>query len=399
MTNEVEQIVLDILKDVLNNEFEHSDVNIVDWPTVYEEFRTQSLLPLTYPWIKKYGIRNSEIADKWTNSFVTQSFMWYKAMDEQKKLIDLLSSNGHPIVIMKGIANSVYFPNPQLRVSSDVDFLVRWDEYDQVFEFLLQSGYTLVGEKKESKHHVVLAKNNIVFEMHKRPGGTRITGKYADQEMVDFFQKGLEERVTVTCLQYEIPVFPAIHTAMVLLLHTAQHMREGIGLRHVLDWMMFVKENVDDQFWDSELQHRAQLGNVETLAKVMTKMCKRHLGLTSSITWCDSADDKACDQLLEYVFCQGDFGAKAGSKDAEVRLLAESRNVSSFMKRLYRSSLYSMPAAKRSIVLRPVAVIYQLFRYAKKWVTRSHPFESFYMSKVEGDARADLFKKLGIRLD
>lgn len=397
--NNTEQIVLDILKKVLNND-SISVINTTDsWEDVYEELRIQSLLPLTYSWVKRHDLHDSELKAKWTQKFASQSYRWYSMMEEQNELCSLLTEHGYAFAIIKGSANGIYYPVPEMRVSSDIDFLVRWDEYDEIYDFLLKNGYCLVGEKKESKHHVELKKKRVIFEMHKRPGGTRISGKYANQEMIDFFQKGLDHVELAECGKYSIPVLPRLQNAMVLLLHTAQHLREGLGPRHILDWMMFAKANVDDDFWYSELEDIARKGNVASLAKIMTKMCQKYLGLTDEITWCNDADESACDQLMEYVFRQGDFGIKAGKEDAQIRVLAESQSVEGFWRRTCNSSLYSMPAARKHVILRPIAVAYQLLRYLKKGMSQEHPFMTFNQSKEAGKNRADLFEKLGIKLD
>lgn len=395
MLNENERFVLCIIKYILNNDAS-AEIEIKNWSALYEELRLQSLLPLTYLWAKNSDVPD-DIMEQWTSQFAAQSYNWYRYMEEQKKLLDLLSANGYPAAVIKGCSNGINYPQPQLRVSTDIDFLVSWEDYDQIYELLIRSGFTLSGKKSAGKHHVAFRKNSIVFEMHKRPGGTRITGKYANQELIDFFQQGLKERETATCVKYDIPVLPKLQTAMVLLLHTEQHMKEGLGLRHILDWMLFVKEYVDDAFWYDHLEEWAKKGHVDTLAVVLTRMCQKYLGLTCDITWCRTADDTACDQLMEYVFQQGDFGAKAIKQDKEVRLLTESQSAGGFWKRLKKSSLYSMPAARSHKFLRPLAWVYQLFRYMAKGLHRNHPFRSFFQDKKAGKERADLFRKLGLR--
>lgn len=405
MLNENESTVLNIIKYILDTDSDVSETSkkseepsiaVSDWSALYEELRLQSLLPFAYPWAKQSCVPE-DIFSKLTNQFAAQSYNWYRYMEEQKKLLDLLARNGYPAVVIKGCSNGINYPQPQLRVSTDIDFLVCWEDYDPIYEFLIGSGYTLSGKKTAGKHHVAFRKNNIVLEMHKRPGGTRITGKYANQELIDFFQQGLTEREIVRCVKYDIPVLPALQTAMVLLLHTEQHMREGLGLRHILDWMLFVKNHVDDAFWYDQLEEWAKKGHVDVLARIMTRMCQKYLGLTRDITWTKDADETACDQLMEYVFQQGDFGAKAIKQDKEVRLLTESQRAGGFWKRLKRSSLYSMPAARSHKFLRPLAWVYQLFRYMAKGLHRNHPFRSFFQDKKAGKERADLFRKLGLR--
>ena len=398
MMKRTERAVLQILKEILNKK----DVSLsadVDISALYEELRVHSLVALAYPKMKGYLTADSEIAGKWLEKFAQQTYHWARMMEAQKALTDLLQEKGHVHAILKGSANGVYFPSPQLRYSGDIDFLVRWEEFEEIYQLLLENGYQLVGGKNDTKHHVELRKNSVIFEMHKCPGGCRINDIPEDQEILQFFQEGLNSIKMVQCGKYTIPMFSNLQNAMVLLLHTAQHLQGGLGLRHILDWMMFAKEEVDDDLWFTQLESIAKKGKVYTLAKVMTKMCQKYLGMTQKITWCQDADDELCDMLMEYVFQQGDFGTKAGEKDAEVRVLTDVQKSGGFIRRFKDSSLYSMPIARKYKFLLPVAWIYQLFRYATRWIMREHPLRTFRQNRKTAKKRAKFFKELGINRD
>lgn len=392
--NTTERTVLKITTELLNDKTVLSDVNISE-QEIFRELSSQKMLALTYPWAKTHCLDHL-LKSQWNKYFMAQVYRWYAMMEEQKKLGQLLTTHGYDYAIIKGTASGIYYPVPQARGSGDIDFLVRWDEYDEIYDLLLQHGYVLVGEKIESKHHVEVKKNNVLFEMHKRPGGTRINRTKEHQEIIDFFQDGLKEIEQVTIGDYTFPVLPKLQNAMVLLLHTAQHMKGGLGLRHILDWMMFAKVYVDDEFWYSELEAMAKKGKVDTLAKVMTRMCQKYIGLTSDITWCNDAYEVTCDQLMEYILQQGDFGSKAGWKDQEVRVLAESKNFFVFFQQMHESSLYSMPIARKRIWLRPIAWGYQMLRYIKKGLQREKPIETFRVNKAQGNRRRKLFNDLGL---
>ena len=373
-----------------------SEANLTE---LYEELYMQSLVPLTYPYLKSFLPKESEIGAKWLERFAQQSYRWFSMMEAQKELTELLTKCGYAHAILKGSANGIYYPHPQLRYSSDIDFLVRVEEIDEIYDMLLGNGFEPHGEKDDSKHHLELQKRNVIFEMHKRPGGSRVEDKQTDQELFAFFQNGLNDVEFVTCGKYSIPILPRLQNAMVLLMHTAQHLQSGLGIRHILDWMTFAKDNVDDDFWYNELAPMAQKGNVYPLAKIMTKMCQKYLGLSKELTWCQDADDELCDMLMEYVFQQGDFGTKAGEKDAEVRVLTDVQKSGGFIKRFKDSSLYSMPAARKYKILLPVAWIYQLFRYATSWIMREHPLRTFRQNRKTAKKRAKFFKELGINRD
>ena len=396
--NQTQQVVLQILKELLNDQAASVNTEEQDWTEIYKEMKSQSLLPLTYFWVQQHGIPNEEIANQWKQQQFFHFCRWHMMMKNQTELLQLLAERGYAVAILKGSSNGVNYPKPQYRVSGDIDFLVRMKDYEEIYTYLLENGYTLIGEKDDLKHHVELKKNNITFEMHKRPGGTRLSDDQNEKDLIDFFQAGLDHVETVTVDRYTLPILSELETAMILLLHTSQHMKGGLGLRHILDWMMFAKDNVNDDFWNKQLKPMAQKGHVENLAKVMTKMCQKYLGLTLELTWCKDADDYLCDQLMEYVFQQGDFGIKTKEAESELRLLSDSQSTG-FFTRMANSSLYSMPIAKKYVILRPIAWIYQLIRYVIQFIHREHPIRTYLVNNRKAKKRTAFLTELGVRRD
>ena len=93
-----------------------------------------------------------------------------------------------------------------------------------------------------------------------------------------------------------------------ILEHISQHLENGLGLRQIIDWMMFVHKCLPDENWP-EFQVLASNIGMETLAIVMTRMCELHLGLPERM-WCKSADNELCGQLMDYILACGNFGEK-----------------------------------------------------------------------------------------
>lgn len=395
MITTIDYTVLEILKESLYN----IPAELSEKPNqtaVFMELTSQSLLPIAYIWLKKQKDFDEDLKKDWTQVYAAQTYRWYAMMREQSDIIDLLSSNGYTVAVMKGNSIAAYYPKPQLRGSSDIDLLVRWEEYDEIYDFLLNQGYQLIGEKQEKKHHFAICGKKYVIEVHKRPGGTRLNGTTDQTDLLYFFQEGLNEIVWTDCCGYRIPVLPPVYNAMILLLHTAQHMKEGIGLRHILDWMMFAEHCVDDDFWNHKLKPVAEKGQVALLAQISTKMCQKYLGLTDSITWCKDASDQTSQDLVEYLFSQGDFGKKVKTSENGLRVVANSQGVSGFLRYVYKSSLYSMPVAKEYQLLKPVALFYQCIRYMVLIITRKNPFISVKNDLSKGRKRKVFFEQLGI---
>jgi hypothetical protein len=297
---------------------------------------------------------------------------------------------------MKGMVNAVLYPVPELRKSGDIDFLVREDEYENVYRLLLDNGYSKTEELDKAEYHVVLTKDDVVFELHKRPGGIKMDGGQESQALIDFFSHGLDNVEYVKVDKYSFPVLPTLQNGMTLLIHFAGHMREGVGIRHLLDWMVYAEHYLSDQYWEEHFCAEAEKVHLKELAKVMTKVCQRCFGLNNDLTWCKDADSSLCRQLLEYLINEGDFGKKGAFENRGVKLLSESKGIKGFFGRLNYSSKYSMPAARENLLLRPFAWVYQIIRYLHISIIRGNPLKKLSQDKKKSDEIKNLFVDLHI---
>ena len=133
-----------------------------------------------------------------------------------------------------------------------------------------------------------------------------------------------------------------MQNGIVLLLHVVQHLISGLGLRQIIDWMMFVNSELNDETWRLEFQPILRKIKLEKFAIILTRMCQLHLGLrTEDITWCHSADPLLCNKLLDHFMEKGNFGRKAAKNGKIVFILSANRTPLKFFKRLQDSGIYN----------------------------------------------------------
>ena len=388
-----ERIIIDILKMAITKEPLVIDLDDIDIEDVHHELRMQAISPMAFQWLNQSTITDQDLKRAWIDEILQTIFGWYKMLNEQDKLVNLLESYGFKFVIMKGFANATLYPKPELRMSGDIDFLVEWDKYEEVYELLLRDGFELVGEKDNKKHHVGLRKNGITYELHRQPGGTRRKQWW----QVDFFQQGLQKVESVTLKGYTFPVFSTLHNGIMLLIHTRAHFANGIGLRHLLDWLMYAEEYLTDDFWITEMKTIAEKYKVVELAAAMSRCGQLYFGLLQDRSWCTYVEEDFCETIITYMFKQGDFGKKAGSSDAQVKVLAESDGIGGLFRRIDRSAEFSLPIIKKHPALRPIGWIYQVGRYAYNATTKNHSIEDLQKDIVEGNDRRELLDRLEVR--
>ncbi len=92
---------------------------------------------------------------------------------------------------------------------------------------------------------------------------------------------------------------------LVLILHIKQHLRGGLGLRQILDWMMYLEANDN---LDTLLPMIREMG-LERLSLTVTVMCQDYLGLR---TMAERDETLPCSELMEYIIAKGNFGRKGG---------------------------------------------------------------------------------------
>lgn len=108
------------------------------------------------------------------------------------------------------------------------------------------------------------------------------------------------------------PILPWKQNGMELLWHIKQHLYNGLGLRQLIDWMMFADHYLDDEGYNEYAEDMRKCGLLR-LAIHVTRLCQLHLGLREEgISWCRKADESLCEELLAFVMEQGNFGIKGG---------------------------------------------------------------------------------------
>ena len=159
-----------------------------------------------------------------------------------------------------------------------------------------------------------------------------------------------------------------------LLEHISLHLEEGLGLRQILDWMLYADKVLDDQLWQDAFAPLLRELGLETLALTVTRMCQMYLGLRTDITWCAGADEMLCQYLMEYIFKQGNFGRKLqrGANRAVI-VLDATKDLRTLFRILQYEGCKNWKAVSRFPILKPFAWLYQLLRYFIKGLRTKNP--------------------------
>ena len=372
--------ILDVLKASL---FTNEPFVLSDWQPLFEEMKQQTVAALPYYILP-------ENAKEWRTYCLRQQGQFVRVMHAQAQLISLLELNGISCVILKGAAAARYYPYPTLRTMGDVDFLVKRCDLEKTASLLEENDFFLEKDKDSKTHHYSYSKDNISFELHWR---LPIVSEQ-DEKRLSFFEEGIDHREWHEIDGYKFPAFPNVLNGLVLIFHIDQHLRSGLGLRQIVDWMMYVSR-LSAEEWEM-LQPLLTDNGVEKLARTVTILCQKYLGLPRIIE-----DDASLpvDELLSYILEKGNFGRKAGVKGSMASFSMSFTEKGGFFKRLQAGGLKRWKAAQKYSILRPFAWIYQGFRILGILVKNRQSPKNILEQAQHGIEQAHLIEALGLRMD
>ena len=339
----------------------------------FNEAKKHALVPLLFP--------NSAEAMRYSVHCI-------RILYAQDMLRELLNSAGIPMVILKGTAASIYYPEPFLRTMGDIDFIVPADRFQEASALLTENGYSVAHEEHKLDRHIAYLKDDISLEMH-----IRFSSESIDIER--YVLDGMQYPVTVQIEDHSFEMLPPLANGMVLLAHVAQHLRYDLGMRQVIDWMMFVDRVLTDEMWGTEFQMAARSCGLETLALAMTRMCQMFLGLSDSIMWCKDADSALAEAILSIVLETGNFGHQHGPGSSIEKVSTGIQRFGLF-RYLQIAGENNWNAYHRHHWLKPFCWLYQIFRYAKQGLHSNRSKTQFALDYTRSRSRYDLLTRLGI---
>lgn len=387
--DDYKKVLLELIKQSQFGDGNPFPVENCDWDIVYSEAINQSVIGLIAPEVPA-DVRKTDV--KWQKAQDRQFAHSIRYFYAENELTQLLDNAEIPFVILKCTSAAIYYNHPDRRSMGDIDFLISQDEYERALTLLSNNGYERENESHNSRH-IGFTKNGLLYECHHHFSRDDI-----DNEA--YIIEGLKQREYAVIESnvigsFKFPMLPRLSNGLVLLDHMRRHLQSGLGLRQIIDWMMYVNKELSDEFWDKEFSHVVREKGLERFAKVATKMCQKYLGLPDSITWCNDADEKLCEKLLELLFESGNFGRKKGRGNTVETVQTQIRQFGLF-RWLQRAGEHNWRAYKKHHWLKPLCWLYQIFRYAKQGFKSGRSYNQLSADLENGNNRYELLKDLGV---
>lgn len=376
--NETYELLFSLLRASLWGQ-EFSLPENADMEALKKELADQGVYTLTADVLGKTGDRSS------IREAVARINRWHSLMTVQNHALRALETAGIEAVVLKGAAADVYYPKPEYRTMGDIDLLVRLEDFPAACDCLKKAGGTVYNDKPR---HLGLAFGDAHIELHQF--FTEEGGKPLDE----LLYAAIPGRSYVKLGGTSFPMLPKKENGIVLLEHLAQHLKDSVGLRQVIDWMLYAGKELNDEYYNAVFAPAIRPLGLEKLALAATKMCQMYLGLGKEITWCAAADENICRGIMEQVMDRGNFGAKDEDSNKAVSVLNMAKNPIRFLGQLQTMGLKNWKAAEKYPVLKPFAWAYQLCRFIKKGLSRKNAFSQLKADKQKADKQEALLADL-----
>lgn len=313
---------------------------------------------------------------------------------EHVRICNIMKNAGIPCTILKGFASALYYPDALMRSMGDVDFLVDPDNLEKANEILKQNGYAPSG-KSHDVHDVYLGKV-CRCEMHFQPSGIPQgkAGVKVRKYLADITQKA----GTVQTELGEITVPCTFHHGLIILLHMCHHLTgDGLGIRHLCDWAVFINSLGEKEFLETFEAAFRDIGLWE-FAKTMTFICSEYLGMPP-MKWAADADKKLADYILIDIIIGGNFGQKSADRSHESLLISSKNEKNVSMLRQFFISANSIvyknwKAARKFKILLPFGWIFFGGRYIIRSLFGKRPKIRPNKVAKEASERMDIYAEL-----
>lgn len=367
----------------------------VDWTEVLKESRMQSVFLLAFQNHKKLPL-DEETRAKLESKLMPYTVNNIRCFQNHTYLHSLLEQNGIPYCILKGAASAHYYPDPLLRAMGDVDFFVPPSELEKATEVLTTVGF----ERTDTNHkyHRVFKKDKIHCELHFEP--IALPDGNLSKIFWDYWSEICETSVLVKSdlAEFRMPS-PFLH-GFVLLTHFRSHLlSEGIGLRHICDWVVFANSFSNDDFVNVFEERLKQVG-MWKLAQIICLMAVEYMGMPYR-QWMGE-DRETARELLTDILKSGNFGRKDRQRAYEGFFISDgapdgrknNRIIQAF-KSLNRLVDSYWKGAKKFPLLYPIGWAYFSVRFLIRLMLGKRKVDVFD-AYSESKKRQELYEKLNI---
>lgn len=233
------------------------------------------------------------------------------------RITKALNQEQIPSVLLKGYGLASNYRLPQSRMCGDIDIYVGQENFDKAYNTIValstttQADQTILPDDHMHKHVEI---DNVTIEVHRKASSSanlhqrRLFDNWTIDSIDNHFADGTLPTVQVEDTVVRIP--DATFNAVFILHHAVRHMiTEGIGLRQICDWTMFLDKH-HHEINQTELRKVLKKFQMESIWAEFGILAINILGLDPSHLPLAPAEmtSKKTPKILKQIFITGNFG-------------------------------------------------------------------------------------------
>ena len=220
----------------------------VDWQTILEMGRKQTVLGVLADGIAKLPpeSRPSKKEMQWLQSQVFKIRKSHLLLNQNlKEVTELLQGQGIRPVLLKGQGVARLYRYPEQRQCGDIDLYIGETSYIEACKIVSVYGEKS-GKESESFQHYHFNRNGVTIELHRLAAYS--LDPFVNKRLQCFVKLYLDNgHAGYEKYNWSNLLLPPVQfDACYLFYHLAKHfLMEGIGLRQICDWMLYLHTYAD----------------------------------------------------------------------------------------------------------------------------------------------------------
>lgn len=227
-----------------------------------------------------------------------------------QKTYDCLRAGHIDVAFMKGLVCGARYPHPEHRQSGDIDFVVADKDFPKALDKLEEIG--TVDREMVHEHHGMVYVGDVNLEPHYKVHNYQ--NPKVDKAMRDIFDGVFPQSlVEVKVGELMLPAFPPAFECALLVGHMVNHVyAEGLGMRQVVDFMIFLQKEHDTIKTD-DCRRYLKMMRMERAFRIFACLCEDALGMSHELLGLRYSfkEKKFANKLLADILKVGNFGRGA----------------------------------------------------------------------------------------
>ena len=266
------------------------------WETVF--------LGITSLYEKNPDLLPRELYEQWHNHFIVRCGVQYRRYALMHEMLKKLSEKGVETCILKGESVSRFYHTPIARVSSDLDILINPKKLDLCLSILRENGFH-TGEIEYESHQVRCVHPVVgLVEIHIMMYGKKT-------EDVCFNNEVQYNESYINVESEDGTVYQALGITdnfLYLLLHFMKHfLSEGVGIRQLLDVLLYIKNNFNLIDWERSNKAISNLG-FKKMFDCMIAIGIKYFMFPEDLIKVQNADEILVGKIFDDMMHGGVFG-------------------------------------------------------------------------------------------